>query len=47
VKEKHIIPYGAIAQSVKLVAVKDGFAEVIDVNIPAEEYKLSISYIYH
>jgi hypothetical protein len=27
--------------------VKDGFAEVIDVNIPAEEYKLSISYIYH
>lgn len=34
VKEKHIIPYGEANQNVRLVALKDGFAEPVTVNVP-------------
>jgi len=47
VKDKHIIPYTSARQSVRLVAIKDDFAELINVTVPAEEYKLNVSYVYH
>ena len=47
VKERHIIPYGSSQQSVRLVAVSAGFAEVVNVVVPAEQYKLNVSYLYH
>jgi hypothetical protein len=47
VKDKHVIPYGTAAQNVRLIAVKDGFAEVVNVGVPAEGYKLNISYVYN
>jgi hypothetical protein len=47
VKDKHIIPYGTAQQNVRLVAVSAGFAEVVNVTVPAEQYKLNVSYLYH
>lgn len=29
------------------MAVKDGFAEAITVQVPGESYRLNVSYIYH
>lgn len=47
VKDRHVIPYGVSQASVRLVAVSNGFAEAITVNVPAEQYQLSVSYVYH
>ena len=46
-KGQHTIPFGTNANTVRLVAVKDGFAESIDVFVPAETYSLNVSSIYH
>lgn len=47
VKGKHIIPYGQTEEWLRLIAVKNGFAETIQVVVPAESYLFTVSYIYH
>lgn len=47
VKEKHVIPFGENHQNVRLVAVKDGFAESVSVAVPDEKYSLQVSCIHN
>lgn len=47
VKEKLVIPYGQSHANIKLIAVKDGFAEAVNLSVPAENYELRVSHFYN
>lgn len=46
INDSFTIPYGQQAENRKIIAIKDSFAEQLFINVPKEEYKLKVGYIY-
>ena len=47
VKKSYIIPFGENSQSYQIIAVVGSYAEIINVSVPVEEYKLDVKYYYN